>query len=157
MCYEKQNRYRLGKMTPHKVNTAHWGKGQLIAFAIRRENMSHRTMGFLSQGEQWASGRSWSVLDGSKKVLHWCGFILEWVLCRKEESLVKDHLSCHQEEQSIDEDIEVSYVLWYLVQLRATGKMKYFCYGFNSQSGEEFTLWLKTPYASDIGFGWSNI
>lgn len=73
--------------------------------------MSHRTMGCLSQGEQRASGRSGSVLDDSKEVLRWCGFILEWVLCRREESLVKDHLSCHQEEQSIDEDVEVSYVL----------------------------------------------
>lgn len=71
-------------------------------------------MGSLNQREQWASGRSGSVLDDSKEVLCWCGFILEWVLCRREESLVKDHLSCHQEEEGRDEGnegVDISYVL----------------------------------------------
>jgi hypothetical protein len=67
----------------------HWGKGQLIAFAIRSKNRFQRTIGCLSWREQWASGRSGSILDDSKEVLCWCGFILGWVLCRRKETLVK--------------------------------------------------------------------
>lgn len=48
---------------------AHWRKGHLFPFAVRGENMPHRTMGHLSQRELPASRRSGSVLGDSKKVL----------------------------------------------------------------------------------------
>lgn len=51
--------------------------------------MSHSTMGCLSQREQAASGRSRSVLHDSKEVPCQYEFILEWVLCRREDSLGK--------------------------------------------------------------------
>lgn len=56
---------------------AHWRKGHLFRFAVRGENMLHRTMGHLRHRELRASRRSGSVLGDSKKVLWHHGLILE--------------------------------------------------------------------------------
>lgn len=78
--------------TTQKDHFAHWRKGHLISVAVRSENMPHGTMGCLRQREWWASQRFESVLDDSKEVLCQCGCILEWILYRGEDSLVKQRL-----------------------------------------------------------------
>lgn len=138
---------------------AHWRKGHLFRFAVRDENMPHRTMGHLSQRELPASRGGLDLFWVTPR--RCCATVnsFQSELCIEERAvwwrdilvvLKKVRTSCRCE-------LGVTHVLWYFVHWESQVRWSTSVIVLARKAMETLSTLLKAPRSSAIGFGGNNI